>query len=142
MASFLLPIHSPYAERIYASSKRFEYRKITPKEEISYLVLYETSPKKEITGIAKVDKVLSDNPKSLYQQTRDFAGIEKTSYFGYFSGRDTAVAYFLSGAKRFAKPLHLDELGVENAPQSFCYLDDGLVSLLLRKPTISEWGKM
>lgn len=142
MSSILLPIHSTYAERIYAGSKRFEYRKTKPKEEIDHLLLYETNPKRAITGIAQVDKVLVDNPKSLYQQTRDFAGIGKTSYSDYFSGRDTAVAFCLSGSKRFAKPLHLEDLGIKDVPQSFCYLDDGLVSLLLRKPVIPEWGKM
>lgn len=142
MSSLLLPIHSTYAERIYAGLKRFEYRKTKPKEEINHLVLYETSPKKEITGIAQVDKVLVDNPKSLYQQTRDFAGIGETSYSDYFSGQDTAVAFSLSGARRFTKPLRLEGLGIKNAPQSFCYLDAGLVCILLRKPTTSEWGKM
>lgn len=124
--AILLSIHPEYAEKIISGAKRYEYRKKLPKNPVSRIVIYETSPVMLCTAISEVEEELNDTPENLWNLTKEYAGISREAFFKYFEGRETAYAYRLGTVQR-----------IENrrlpfkAPQSFKYLTDDEIDRLL-----------
>jgi predicted transcriptional regulator len=122
----LLSIKPEYAEKIFNGTKRFEYRKIAPRDvNFHTVVLYVTMPVGKIVGEFEVASVLRESPVVLWRQTKAASGISRRLFDAYFKGRAEAVAIAVQKPKRYPKPLMLqDVLGSDTPPQSFQYLPD------------------
>ena len=108
----LISINPEHVENIINGSKKFEYRKIAAKQDISSIVIYETTPVKRIVAEAEIIDVLILSPDELWKQTKQASGISKK----------IAYAYKLGKVKVYETPKTLLDYGVKNAPQSFIYL--------------------
>lgn len=124
MRAILLPIKPKYVELIFKGEKIFEYRKKKPTSDINKIVIYETSPKKRIVGMADVVEVLQNSPDIIWETTNLKGGISKKDYASYFSSKDLAFAFVLTNIRKFQKEIELSMLGISYVPQSFVYLSD------------------
>lgn len=124
----LLSIKPEYAEKIFAGTKRFEFRKsIFRSKEVKTVVVYVTRPIGQIIGEFDVDEILCETPDDLWAITSDYSGISKGFFDEYFSGRTRSFALAVGDVRRYESPLDPSNL-IENftPPQSYMYVDDEL----------------
>jgi len=120
----LLSIKPEYVQRILAGEKKYEFRKRLANRPVDTIVIYATSPVMKIVGEVKVKGVLEKAPSTLWEQTKKKAGITRKKYREYFAGSKKAFAYELEEVVRYAKESNLEEIGINQAPQSFVYITD------------------
>ncbi len=118
----LISINPEHAENIIKGIKKYEYRKIAAKQDISSIIIYETTPVKKIVAEAEIIDVLMLSPDELWEQTKQASGISKQFFDTYFSGRNVAYAYKLGKIKVYDQPKSLLDYGIKAAPQSFIYI--------------------
>ena len=124
MLNALFSIKPEYVNRIFSGEKHYEYRTIVCKKQIDKIIIYETSPTSKIVGEVSVLKILKDTPENLWNQTKNYAGIDYESYFSYFKDKEFAYAYVLEKPVKYKNPKSLSEYNITSAPQSFIYLKD------------------
>jgi predicted transcriptional regulator len=120
----LLSIKPQYAEKIFAGSKRYEFRKTMYKNpEVNTVVVYATRPVGKVIGEFSVSDVHCDSPKRLWQKTKDYSGITENFFQEYFAKRKVGFAIEVGIARRYPTPLDLADVSPNGfAPQSFAYL--------------------
>jgi len=125
----LLSIKPRFVKEIKSGNKKFEFRKslVSRKNwnKIEKVFIYSSSPVKRIVARFFIKQILEDHPRILWENCKDFSGIEKTEFFQYFGGREKGVAIEFSGVKFYTRPIDPKEVFSKFvAPQSFCYIED------------------
>ncbi|CDE18126.1 f-type H+-transporting ATPase alpha chain [Eubacterium sp. CAG:841] len=118
----LISINPEHVQNIIAGIKKYEYRKIAAKQDISSIIIYETTPIKRIVAEAEIIDVLELPPEELWNQTKNESGISKAFFDKYFDNRTVAYAYKLGKIRVYDTPKTLMDYGVKAAPQSFVYV--------------------
>lgn len=118
----LISINPEHVQNIIKSIKKYEYRKIAAKQDISSIIIYETTPVKRIVAEAEIIDVLMYSPEELWKLTKEESGISKAFFDEYFEGKEIAYAYKLGKIKVYDEPKTLLEYGIKAAPQSFVYI--------------------
>ena len=116
-----MSINPRHVNSIINGSKRYEYRTRIASKDVNKLLIYETAPIKKVVAEADVIEVLSLDPNTLWEQTKDYSGISKEFFDEYFKNRSVAYAYKLGKVKVYDEPKSLIEFGLRTAPQSFAY---------------------
>lgn len=122
MSKVLISIKPEYVNKIMDGTKKYEYRRMLAKKEVSCLIIYSTWPVMEIVGEVEVLGTLEMAPNTLWEKTKQDAGICRQKYREYFSGRKKAYAYVLGKVKAYKQYKELIDIGIIQAPQSFVYL--------------------
>ncbi len=120
----LLSIKPQFVEEIFNGNKKFEYRKsIFKRKGIKSVVIYSTMPVGKIVGEFDIEDILIDEPKRLWEKTKNYSGISEDFYDEYFMNRDKGYAIQIKSLNRYDEPKCPYEL-YENftAPQSFKYV--------------------
>ena len=122
----LMSIKPEFVDRIISGEKSYEFRRVLYKRnDISRIVVYASSPVCRIVGEIEVASLLTDTPESLWQKTKDKAGISEQFFFAYFSGRDKAHAIEVKAFHPYEEQVKLkDKYPSLVPPQSFCYAED------------------
>ncbi len=118
----LISINPEHVENIIKGIKKYEYRKIAAKQDISSIIIYETTPIKRVVAEAEIIDVLELPPEELWELTKHESGINKKFFDKYFKDREIAYAYKLGEIKVYDEPKLLMDYGIKAAPQSFVYL--------------------
>ena len=118
----LISINPEHVQNIIAGIKKYEYRKIAAKQDISSIIIYETTPIKRIVAEAEIIDVLELPPEELWNQTKNESGISKAFFDKYFNNKTVAFAYKLGRIKVYDTPRTLIDYGIKTAPQSFVYI--------------------
>ena len=118
----LISINPEHVQNIINGTKKFEYRKVAAKHDISSIIIYETTPIKRIVAEVEIVEVLMLPPEELWDKTKQYSGISEDFFTNYFMNRKIAYAYKLGKVKVYDKPKQLMDYGVKSAPQSFVYL--------------------
>ena len=118
----LISINPEHVQNIIAGTKKYEYRKIAAKQDVSSIIIYETTPIKRIVAEAEIVGVLELPPEDLWKQTKNESGISKVFFDRYFANRTIAYAYKLGKIKVYDTPKTLMDYGIKAAPQSFVYV--------------------
>ena len=118
----LISINPEHVQNIINGTKKYEYRKIAAKQDISSIIIYETTPIKRVVAEAEIIDVLELQPEELWKQTKDASGISKEFFDDYFRDRELAYAYKLGKIKVYDVPKTLLDYGIKAAPQSFVYI--------------------
>lgn len=118
----LISINPEHVYNIVQGIKKYEYRKMAAKQDISSIIIYETTPTKRVVAEAEIVEVLASSPEELWEKTKNASGISKEFFDRYFEGRKLAYAYKLGKVKVFGTPKLLSDFGIKSAPQSFVYL--------------------
>ncbi len=118
----LISINPEHVENIIKGIKKYEYRRIAAKQDISSIIIYETNPVKRIVAEAEIIEILMYAPEELWQLTENESGISKEFFDKYFEGKEIAYAYKLGEIKVYDEPKSLLDYGIKTAPQSFVYI--------------------
>ena len=121
MNKIIVSINPRHVNNIINGSKRYEYRTRIASKDVNKLLIYETAPFKKVVAEVDVIEVLSLDPNTLWEQTKDYSGISKKFFDEYFKNRSVAYAYKLGKVKVYDEPKSLIEFGLRTAPQSFAY---------------------
>lgn len=120
----LLSIKPEFAESILNGTKRYEFRRrVHTDERVHTVVIYATMPVGKVVGEFTIEDIHADSPRSLWNRTKEAAGITESFFSEYFDGREVGYAIEIRKAKRYPRPKSLNEVlpsGV--APQSYAYL--------------------
>lgn len=122
MCKILLSINPEHVAHILDGSKEYEFRKIKCKESVDGIIIYCTSPIKQVVAEADIDAILEDTPENVWLKTKKKSGITADFFFDYYEGKEKAIAYKLTNLNIFDKPKTLADYGVSAAPQSFVYV--------------------
>jgi predicted transcriptional regulator len=122
-----LSIHPRFLDRILTGEKTVELRRQRPRDVTGQqVVLYATTPEKQLKGIARVTEIRSLPPQTLWPVVQHQAYVTQDEYQRYFEGSDQAVGIFLADAIAFEHPLSLESLRQAwpgfQPPQGFRYL--------------------
>ena len=104
-------------------TKRYEYRKVACKRHVDKILIYSTNPIMRVVGEADVEDILIDNPETIWKKTQKKSGIDKHFFDQYYANRELAVAYKLKNVVKYNVPKKLKDYGINNAPQSFQYIE-------------------
>lgn len=120
----LLSIKPEYAEKILSGEKKFEFRRVLPKNKaVKKVVIYATLPIGKVVGEFEIAELISESPIRLWERTAEFSGISADFFETYFEGKDIAHAIKVGKVKKYNRQKDLaDILPNGIAPQSFCYI--------------------
>lgn len=119
----LLPIQPRYANPILDGVKRVEFRKRAFRREVSHVVVYSSSPVKQVVGFFEILGIDEAPPAQLWSRYSHVGAILKEDYDRYFSRCDDGVAIRVGKVHVFKKPFPLGDISPElRAPQSYAYL--------------------
>lgn len=118
----IISINPEHVQNIISGVKKYEYRKIAAKQDISSIIIYETTPIRKIVAEAEIIDVLELPPEELWNQTKNESGISKSFFDKYFNNRTVAYAYKLGRIMVYDTPKTLLDYGIKAAPQSFVYV--------------------
>jgi len=123
----LLSIKPKFVERIIQGEKKFEFRKSVFSSAPDKIYIYSSSPEKAIIGYFKADEIIKDNPGNLWTICNEYAGIEESEFFQYFSGKEIGYAIKIGDLEIFDEPINPYDV-IENftPPQSYYYIDETL----------------
>lgn len=119
----LLSVKPEYVQRIFAGTKKFEYRRLIFKDKtVKTVVVYASSPACKVVGEFTIGRIICSAPESLWRATKDFSGIDETKFYNYFAGKDLGYAIEILNPMRYhvAKDL-MSNYGC-HPPQSFVYI--------------------
>lgn len=125
MKAVLLSIKPEFAEKIFAGTKKFEFRKIIFKHRnINKIIVYASSPIKKVIGEFIIDDIIIADIDTLWNTTYKYSGITKEVYQKYFKNKERAYAIKIGKTIRYEKSRNLNEYNIKTAPQSFVYVGD------------------
>lgn len=122
MSKILFSIKPEYVKEILSGRKKYEYRKIKPKNRVDAIIIYSSAPVMKIVAEVEVEEIIVDEPNKVWEKTKNGSGTNKKLYDEYFKNKNIAVAYKLGEVKVYETPKKLTELGLNHAPQSYVYL--------------------
>lgn len=121
----LLSIKPEFAEKIFSGEKKYEYRKVIFKRDVTCVVVYATHPVGRLIGEFEIDSVLSERPRDLWEKTKEFSGITKDFFAEYFQGRERGYAIKVGRIRKYEQAVLPDSVFKKGfvAPQSFRYVE-------------------
>lgn len=122
MSKMLLSIKPEYVEKILSGQKRYEFRKFHCRPDIDTIIIYSTSPVKQVVAEVKMIGILEGNLSEIWQKTKDLAGLSETMFFAYYKNKEKATAYQLGEVTVYDTPKTLSDYGLSYTPQSFAYI--------------------
>ncbi len=126
----LLSIKPKYVEKILNGEKRYEFRKSSFKEPeaVDKIYIYSTSPEKKIVGYFILDKIIEDEPESLWERCKAHSGVDEEEFFDYYRGKEKGIAMKINDTEGFEEPFDpYEDLNNFVAPQSFHYVEDDYI---------------
>lgn len=119
----LLSIKPIFAEQIFSGMKKYEFRRTIFKDQnVRTVVVYASSPIKQVIGEFEVEEVICAKIPTLWRRTYRNAGLSKQEFCQYFTGKDKGYAIKIRKTRKYKKPLSLSRDLKVAPPQSFVYL--------------------
>ncbi len=121
----LLSIKPDFVEKIFNGTKKYEFRRTLFKREgVKIVIIYASSPVKRVVGEFQIEEILSDEIERIWEKTKEHSGISKDYFKAYFKDKNTANAIQIGSIIKYREEKFLSDYNVQQAPQSFCYLND------------------
>jgi predicted transcriptional regulator len=121
----LLSIKPEYANKIFAGTKKFEYRKtIFKRKDVKKVIVYASHPIQKVLGEFEIDDILMDSVELIWKQTNEYSGITKQFFDEYFENKLQAHAIKVGKVIKYNTPKFLSDYDIKVAPQSFVYLEN------------------
>ena len=132
-----LPIKPEFANKILLREKTIELRKVRPNiHEGDYIIIYASSPVKEIVGFAKVKQILEISPDDMWVNYSPKLGIDKIRYDQYFWGKHKAVGIEIESVRAVYPAITLETIKKIDSsfkpPQSYRYVSNKQILHLLQ----------
>ena len=119
----LLSIKPQFANKILSGEKLYEYRKRIFKKDVDTVLIYSTKPVGFVIGEFKIDRIIHDDKKLVWDQTKLYSGITQEFYEDYFNDHSEEYAIKIKSVKKYNTPIKLNDIKPNlKAPQSYCYI--------------------
>lgn len=126
----IISIKPQFAKKIFSGEKTVELRKSAPlrAKKGTTLLIYVTSPIKELWGVCTIDKIIKDTPKQLWIRIGKQSGISKTEFFNYYKDVNFAYGIEIINIRNFTdNSIKLESLKEEvpgfSPPQTYRYIN-------------------
>ena len=121
----LISIHPEHVAKILSGEKRLEFRRVWAIHPLNRLLIYSTTPTKQLVAVANIKQTIIGSPNALWTSAQKIGGgITRQQLFDYLDGKQTAFALELSKVNALGdglSPSFVFGRGFR-APQSFRYL--------------------
>jgi predicted transcriptional regulator len=98
--------------------------------DLDKVYIYSSSPVKRIVGAFSIKQVIEKQPEQLWDECKDFSGIDEADFFSYFRGKEKGFAIEIGDVEVF-DPIDPKEFIPDFIPpQSFCYTDKYLAGVV------------
>lgn len=119
----ILSIKPQFAEKIFDGTKKFEFRRTLFKNKaIKNIVVYASAPISRVIGEFEIAEIIHNKTESLWDLTRDHAGITEDYFFDYFDGKDYGYAIRIKEVLKYNVTYCIEERYGIKPPQSFAYI--------------------
>ena len=121
----LVSIHPKFAGAIMTGEKQVEFRKTGFTLAATHVVVYASSPVRQVLGYFCVSGIDHGTPQELWSRYRARSGIDHADYMAYYSRSRRAIAILIGAVSCLEEPLELNalEYGL-SPPQSFSYVSE------------------
>lgn len=129
----LISIHPEYVAKILTGEKRLEFRRVWAISPVDRLLIYSTTPTKQLVAVAQIKKTFVGTPNALWIMAKKTGGgISRQRLSDYLHGKKRGFAIEISSVYAFENGIcPLDIFGKTfRAPQSFRYLKPAEVAKL------------
>jgi predicted transcriptional regulator len=142
-ADILISLKPRYAANVFSGTKTVELRKRRPNIGPGTSIwIYATAPVSALKGYARLDRIVTAAPSTIWKNFSDETGISKTEFDNYFYDCDVAHALVLSEIKRLKHPILLDCMRKMvtdfHPPQFFCRLNGAVAGMRLHSRKYQE----
>ena len=121
----LLSIKPEYANKIFAGTKKYEFRRsIFKNPNVKTIVVYSSSPVQKVIGEFEIETILRKDIDQLWNLTEQESGINKDFFFEYYKGKETGFAIKIKKTKKYNEPLDIKRDFKLTPPQSFVYIQN------------------
>lgn len=139
--ALLLSIRPEFATKIFHGTKRVELRRVRPRLKKGHGVLvYVSSPAKELQGAFEVQEVVEGSPQQLWRQVGSQSGVTRAEFDAYFEGATTAYGIRIRRVWELDRPQSLTSLRRRlpkfAPPQSYQYIDNSTATALLGQAVV------
>jgi len=118
----VLSIKPEFANKIFAGTKKFEFRKaIFKNDKIKTVIVYASSPVQKVIGEFEIEKIINKDIDCLWELTQHFSGITEDYFYQYFANREEGFAIQIRKTKKYRQPKCLRADYNLFPPQSFAY---------------------
>ena len=130
----LISIKPQYAKKIFEGEKTIELRKSAPQrlDSDSYMLIYVTSPVKELWGVCKIQSIIKNEPEIIWNEYGNVCGISREDFNDYYKEATNGYGIQLKEIKALENTISLEELRVMipgfTAPQTYRYIDKELIN--------------
>ena len=132
--AILISIKPQYALPIIEGAKSHEYRRSLAKRNFGYMAIYASLPIQKIIGLVKINRVIADCPKKLFNIANGKAGIAEDEYNKYFLDKSIGYAFEVGDIHKFDSGLDPKLVWEDfTPPQSFNYIDKDKFEILIEK---------
>lgn len=120
----LLSINPKYANHIIKGNKKYEFRKsVFKNRDLELVYIYSSSPVKRIVGAFVIKNIIEKHPKQLWNEYKDYSGVDEDDFFSYFRGKEKGFAIEIGDVEVFDPINPKEHIHGFVPPQSFCYTD-------------------
>jgi predicted transcriptional regulator len=125
MVDLLLSVKPEFAKKILFGSKRFEFRKKIPLQNINTVYIYSSFPEKRIVGAFRIREIIQGTPEELWENCREEGGIDEDRFFTYFKGKSLGYSLLVDEVEPIDPPVDPKKTNEDfKPPQNFAYLSD------------------
>lgn len=110
MKTAILSIHERYATKIFARTKKYEFRRRAPDLDTPIRFFVYVPGRRSMAGEIIVTKILKGSPTAIWKKTGKQGGITRAEFMNYFAGRETAYAYAIKTVKEYDTQPTLEDL--------------------------------
>ncbi len=119
----VLSIKPEFANKIFAGTKKYEFRRaIFKNSNVKKVIVYSSSPVKKIIGEFEIDRIITHDLETLWGITKKYSGISEDFFFQYFGNKEHGFAIKIKNTKLYRIPKCIREDYKLFPPQSFLYL--------------------
>jgi len=116
----LLSIKPEFAEKIFAGTKKYEYRRsIFKNPDVKTVVVYASSPVQKVIGEFELDSIIFTDIENLWKLTEQSSDTSRSFFFQYYKGKYKGYAIKIGKTKRYETTLDLKREFKLSRPQSF-----------------------
>lgn len=140
----IISVKPKFVKLMKSGKKTTELRKTLPSRAGMYsrMFVWETSPKKHLTGVAVLFCRCTNDPDTLWRQTSKTSGVSKKEFVEYFKGYNYGHGLEFTDFQEFPHKISLSEMKTMingfHPPQGYYYVSDKNSDLLLRLGGISR----
>ena len=88
MSKILFSIKPEYVKEILSGRKKYEYRKIKPKNRVDAIIIYSSAPVMKVVAEVNIEEIIEGNPDEVWQKTKNWSRTNKELYNEYFKNKN------------------------------------------------------